>query len=95
MMMAEMRKVRISDTGMEYSTPSKPKNTGSSRVGGIAVRPQVAGVGDKDLVYDVVKRTHQQGDNAGDGVLPHELAYTLRPQKLISGIHKNHLSFKK
>ena len=31
MMTAEIRKVRISDTGMEYSTPSKPKNTGSSR----------------------------------------------------------------
>ena len=28
MMIAEMIKVRISDTGMEYSTPSKPKNTG-------------------------------------------------------------------
>lgn len=26
-----MIKVRISDTGMEYSTPSRPKNTGSSR----------------------------------------------------------------
>ena len=31
MMIAEMTKVRISDTGMEYNTPSKPKNTGSSR----------------------------------------------------------------
>ena len=31
MMIAEMIKVRISDTGMEYSTPSNPKNTGSNR----------------------------------------------------------------
>ena len=30
MMTAEMINVRISDTGMEYSTPSRPKNTGSS-----------------------------------------------------------------
>ena len=30
-MIAEMIKVRISDTGMEYSTPSKPKNTGNNR----------------------------------------------------------------
>ena len=30
MMTAEMINVRISDTGMEYSTPSRPKNTGSN-----------------------------------------------------------------
>ena len=64
-------------------------------VGCVAVRAQIAGVGNKDLVNDVVKRTHQQRDDAGDGVLPHELAHALRPQKLISGFQKNHLSFKK
>ena len=37
----------------------------------------------------------QQRDDAGDGVLPHELTDALRPQKLISGFQKNHLSFKK
>ena len=37
----------------------------------------------------------QQRDDAGDGVLPHELAYALRHQKLISGFHIIHLSFKK
>ena len=37
----------------------------------------------------------QQRDDAGDGVLPHELAHALCPQKLISGFQKNHLSFKK
>ena len=62
---------------------------------GIAVGAEVAGVGDKNLVNDVVKCAHQQRDNAGDGVLPHELAHTLRPQELISGFQKNHLSFKK
>ncbi len=65
------------------------------RIGGVAVRSEVTGVGNEDLVNDVVKRAHQQRDDAGDGVLPHELADTLRPQKLIFGIHKNQPSFKK
>ena len=56
---------------------------------------EVAGIGDEDLVNDVVKRAYQLWDDAGDGVLPHELAHTLRPQELISGFQKNHLSFKK
>ena len=30
MMNAEIKKVRISETDMEYSTPSKPKNIGRS-----------------------------------------------------------------
>ena len=30
MITAEIRNVRISETGMEYKTPSSPKNTGSS-----------------------------------------------------------------
>ena len=30
MMTAERTNVRISETGMEYSTPTSPKNTGSS-----------------------------------------------------------------
>ena len=36
-------------------------------VGGVAVRAKVAGVGDEDLVYDIVERTHQHGDDAWDG----------------------------
>ena len=55
---------------------------------------EVAGIGDEDLVNDVIQRAHQQGDDAGNGISPHELTDTLRPQKLISGIHKIHLSFK-
>ena len=31
MINTEIKKVRTSDTGMEYRTPSSPKNTGSSR----------------------------------------------------------------
>ena len=31
MAIAEMMNVSRSETGMEYSTPSRPKNTGSSR----------------------------------------------------------------
>ncbi len=54
MMMAEMIKGQNIRHRHGIQHASKPKNTGSSRVGGIAVRPQVAGVGDKDLVYDVV-----------------------------------------
>ena len=64
-------------------------------VGRVAIRAEIAGVRNKNLVHDVIKRAYQQGDNAGDGVLPHELADALRPQKLISGIHKIHLSFQK
>lgn len=31
MINTEITKVKISETGIEYSTPSRPKNTGSSR----------------------------------------------------------------
>lgn len=44
-------------------------------VGGVAVRAEVIGVGNEDLIHDVVKRRHQQRDDAGDGVFPHQ-----RPQ---------------
>lgn len=59
------------------------------RIGCVAVRAEIACVGDKDLVNDVVERTHQQGDTAGHGILPHELADRLRPPNLIPVIHKN------
>ena len=58
------------------------------RIGRVAVRAEVTGVGDEDLVDDVIERTHQQRNDAGDGVLPHELSNTLRPQKLISSVQK-------
>ena len=53
-------------------------------VGGVAVRAEIAGVGDEDLVNDVIQRAHQQRDDARNGVLPHQPAHALRPQELIS-----------
>ena len=44
----------------------------------------LAGVGDEDLVNDVIQRAHQQRDDARNGVLPHQPAHALRPQELIS-----------
>ena len=57
-------------------------------VGGVAVRAEIACIGDKNLVNNVIERTHQQLDDAGNGVLPHEFADTLRSQSLTSGIHE-------
>ena len=56
---------------------------------------RIFGLTDKDLIDNIIERAHQQRDNTGNGVLPHELADALRSQKLISGIHKHHLSFPK
>ena len=42
------------------------------RIGGVAVGAEITGVGNEDLVHDVVKGAHQQGNDAGDGVLPHQ-----------------------
>ena len=61
----------------------------------VAVRAEVAGVGNKNLVNNVIERAYQQGDDTGKGVLPHELSDALRPQIRISVIHKSHLSFTK
>ena len=57
-------------------------------VGGVAVRAEVAGVGNENLVNDVVQCPYQQRDNAGNGVAPHEPADRLRSQKLMFRIHK-------
>ena len=73
-------------TAMASATTVSGKYHG---VGRVAIGAQIAGVGNENLIDDVVQRAHQQRDDAGNGVLPHELADTLRPQKLISGIHKN------
>ena len=48
------------------------------------VRAEIAGVGNEDLVNDVIQRAHQQRDDARNGVLPHQPAHALRPQELIS-----------
>ena len=57
----------------------------------IAVGAQIAGVGNKDLVHDVVQRTHQQRNNARDRILSHQLADALRAEKLIGTFHGIHL----
>ena len=40
-------------------------------VGRVAVGAQVTGVGDENLVHDVIKRPHQQRNDAGNGILFH------------------------
>ena len=62
----------------------------NDRIGGVAVGAQIAGVCNKDLVHDVVQRTHQQRNNARDRILLHQLADALRAKELIGtfqGIH--------
>lgn len=63
------------------------------RVGGVAVGPQIVGVGNEDLVHDVVQCPHQQGDHAGNGVAAHEPPHMLRSQKIVGMFHKISLSF--
>ena len=42
------------------------------RIGGVAVGAEVAGIGDEDLVDDIIQRRHQQRDHAGESVFPHQ-----------------------
>ena len=48
-------------------------------IGSIAVRAKIAGIGNKNLVYDVIKRAYQKGDNAGQGISLHQLSDALCP----------------
>ena len=50
-------------------------------VGGVAVGAKIGGIGDKDLVNNVVKCPHQQRDNAGDCVFLHQSPRLLRCEK--------------
>ena len=50
----------------------------NDRVGSVAVRAEVAGVGDEELIDDVVKRPDQQRDDARHGIPAHELSDPLR-----------------
>ena len=60
-------------------------------VGGVAIRAKIAGVCNKDLIHDVVQRTHQQRNNARDRVFLHQLADALRAKELIGTFHGIHL----
>ena len=51
-------------------------------------RTQIVGVGNEDLVHDVVQCPHQQGDHAGNGVAAHEPPHMLRSQKIVGAFHK-------
>ena len=62
-----------------------------NRVGGVAVRAQIAGVCNKDLVHDVIQRADQQRNNARDRVFLHQLADAFRAKELIGTFHGIHL----
>ena len=64
------------------------------RVGCVSVRSQISGIGNKDLVYDVIEGPDQQGYDAGDRVLSHQSAYRLLSKKMICVcFHKIFTSF--
>ena len=63
------------------------------RISGVSVGAQIAGVGDEDLIHDVVERPYQQGDDAGEGVAAHEPPDGLGLQKLCVVFHRCVLSF--
>ena len=62
-------------------------------VGGVAIRAQIAGVCNKDLVHDVIQCADQKRNNARDRILLHQLADALRAEKLIGTFHGIHLTF--
>ena len=51
-----------------------------ARIFGVA---EIGGVGYEDLIDDVVKRRHQQGNNAGNSIFAHERSRLFRNKKLI------------
>ena len=65
------------------------------RVGSVAERTKVAGVGNEDLIHDVVQGSHQQGDHAGNRVLPHQRPQLFLNQKSVVFFHKRILLTRK
>ena len=63
------------------------------RVGGVAVGPQIVGVGNEDLVHDVVQCADQQRNNARNRILLHQLSDAFRAEKFIGTFHGIHLTF--
>ena len=45
----------------------------------IAVGAEISSVSNKNLVYDVIKRTDQKRNDTGNGILPHEFFDALSP----------------
>lgn len=46
-----------------------------NRIGGVSVGSQVVGIGDEDLINDVIERADQKRNYARNRVFPHESAY--------------------
>ena len=82
---ADKRAAAVADKHRDAQGHHRQRKDGG--VGGVAVRAQVVGVGDEELIDDVIQCAHQQRDDAGNSVPPHELSDTLHPQKLISRVH--------
>ena len=49
----------------------------------VAVRTQIVGVGNKDLVYNIIKRRHNKRNNAGNGIFPHQFTDFFRFQESV------------
>lgn len=49
------------------------------RVGGISIGAEIAGIGNKDLVNDIIERADQKRDDARDRLLPHQVPDALSP----------------
>ena len=63
----------------------------NDRIGGVAIRAEIAGVCNKDLIHDVIQCADQQRNNARDRILLHQLADAFRAEKLIGTFHGIHL----
>ena len=46
----------------------------NDRIGSVAVGTEIAGIGYKELVHNVVERRHQQGNHARHRIFPHQTA---------------------
>ena len=58
------------------------------RICRIAIGSQIRGVGDEDLVDNIVESRDQEGNNAGNSIFPHQSSDRLRLQKVVCfGVH--------
>ena len=49
----------------------------------IPIRPQTIGIGNENLIHNIVQSGHQQGNNTGDRIFAHQLSDRLPLQKCI------------